>query len=67
MSSIVVDLSTAGMPPATMWPFAALAVTTLLSCESFGGGAASTAFDRAYLVRSFLNKRPETAPGLVDI
>jgi hypothetical protein len=55
------------MPPATMRPFAALAVTTLLSCESFGGGAASTAFDRAYLVRSFFNKGPETAPGLVDI
>ena len=32
---------------------------TLLSCESFGGSAADTAFDRAYLVRSFLNKRPD--------
>jgi len=59
VSSIVVDLSTAGMPPVTMRPFATLAVRTLLSCESFGGSAATTAFDRAYLVRSFLNKRPE--------
>lgn len=59
VSSIVVDLSTAGMPPATMRPFATLAVRTLLSCESFGDSAARTAFDRAYLVRSFLNKRPE--------
>lgn len=59
VSSIVVDLSTAGMPPATMRPFATIAVRTLLSCESFGGNAARTAFDRAYLVRSFLNKRPE--------
>jgi hypothetical protein len=59
VSSIVVDLSTAGMPPATMRPFAVLAVRTLLSCESFGGGTARTAFERAYLVRSFLNKRPE--------
>lgn len=59
VSSIVVDLSTAGMPPATMRPFAAIAVRTLLSCESFGDSAARTAFERAYLVRSFLSKRPE--------
>lgn len=59
VSSIVVDLSTAGMPPGSVAPFAVLAVRTLLSCESFGGSAASTAFERAYLVRSFLNKRPE--------
>ncbi|MCX2934922.1 hypothetical protein ORI20_32170 [Mycobacterium sp. CVI_P3] len=59
VTSIVVDLSTAGMPPATMQPFAAVAVRTLLSCESFGGSAADAALDRAYLVRSFLNRRPE--------
>lgn len=59
VSSIVVDLSTAGMPPSTVAPFAVLAVRTLISCESFGGSASRTAFDRAYLVRSFLNKRPE--------
>lgn len=59
VSSIVVDLSTAGMPPNTVAPFAVLAVRTLLSCEAFGGSAARTAFDRAYLLRSFLNSRPE--------
>ncbi|MDW5615060.1 hypothetical protein EV589_0008 [Mycobacterium sp. BK558] len=59
VSSIVVDLSTAGMRPSSVAPFATLAVRTLISCESFGGSAARTAFDRAYLVRSFLNKRPE--------
>ncbi|MCP9271247.1 hypothetical protein [Mycolicibacterium arenosum] len=59
VSGIVIDLSIAGMPPATVAPFAVLAVRTLLSCESFGGSAASTAFERAYPLRSFLNKRPE--------
>ena len=42
-----------------MRPFAVLVVRTLISCELFGGSAAGTAFDRAYLVRSFLKKRPE--------
>ena len=60
VSSIVVDLSIAGMPPATMRPFAALAVRTLLSCGSFGGSAARTAFDRAYLVRHSSTSVPST-------
>ncbi|MFW3120265.1 hypothetical protein MMAG44476_21222 [Mycolicibacterium mageritense DSM 44476 = CIP 104973] len=65
LSSIVVDLSTAGMPPRDVAPFATLVVRTLISCESFGGSAAQTAFDRAYLLRSFLNKRPEYRKDLI--
>jgi hypothetical protein len=40
VSSIVVDLSTAGSSAATMRPFAQLAARILLSYESFGGKAA---------------------------
>ena len=40
-----------------MRPFAQLAVRILLSCESFGGKSATAAYDRAYLLRSFLNNR----------
>ena len=43
VSSIVVDLSTAGSSAATMRPFAQLAARILLSCESFGGKAATAA------------------------
>ncbi|MGV7428831.1 hypothetical protein PJI19_29210, partial [Mycobacterium kansasii] len=57
VSSIVVDLSIAGSSAATMRPFAQLAVRILLSCESFGGKAATAAYDRAYLLRSFLTNR----------
>ena len=57
VSSIVVDLSTAGSSAATMRPFAQLAARILLSCEAFGGKAATAAYDRAYLLRSFLNNR----------
>jgi len=57
VSSIVVDLSTAGSPAATVRPFAQLAVRILVSCESFGGNSAAAAYDRAYLLRSFLNNR----------
>jgi hypothetical protein len=57
VSSIVVDLSTAGSPAATVRPFAQLAVRILVGCVSFGGNPATAAFDRAYLLRSFLNRR----------
>lgn len=57
VSSIVVDLSTAGSSASTLRPFAQLAMRILLSCESFGGKAAAAAYDRAYLLRSFLNNR----------
>ena len=65
VSSMLVDLSTAGSPAATVRPFAQLAVRILLSCESFGGKSASTAaYDRAYLLRSFLNNRRRIARTL---
>lgn len=70
VSSIVADLSTAGSSAATLRPFAQLAARILLSCESFGGRAASAAYDRAYLLRSFLNNRkqyrkdPQIVPAL---
>jgi hypothetical protein len=57
VSSIIVDLSTAGSSAATLRPFAQLAVQILLSCESFGGKATTAAYDRAYLLRSFLTNR----------
>jgi hypothetical protein len=57
VSSIIVDLSTAGSSAATMRPFAQLAARILLICESFGGKAAAAAYDRAYLLRSFLTNR----------
>ncbi|MGJ6127182.1 hypothetical protein QN239_31860 [Mycolicibacterium sp. Y3] len=58
-SSMVVDLSTAATPPSTLAPFSVLAVQTLISCESFGGSVARKAFEKAYLVRSFLTNCPE--------
>ncbi|MGO9104403.1 MAG: hypothetical protein ACLP9Y_35165 [Mycobacterium sp.] len=57
VSSMLVDLSTAGSPAATVRPFAQLTVRILLSCELFGGKSATAAYDRAYLLRSFLNNR----------
>jgi hypothetical protein len=42
---------------ATVRPFAQLAARILMSCESFGGNSATAAYDRAYLLRSFLNNR----------
>jgi NAD(P)-dependent dehydrogenase (short-subunit alcohol dehydrogenase family) len=59
VSAIVVDLSTAGADVETMRPFALMAERALKSCEWFGGNSARLAFEKAYLVRSFLNKRPE--------
>ncbi|MEA2774525.1 MAG: hypothetical protein QOD93_7487 [Acetobacteraceae bacterium] len=58
VSSIVVDLSTAGSSAAVLRPFAQLAARILQSCITFGGHAATAAYDRAYLLRSFLNNRP---------
>ena len=74
VSSIVVDLSTAGSPAATLRPFAQLAARILLSCEAFGGNAATAAYDRAYLLRSFLSNRERylqdshiaSARGIID-
>jgi hypothetical protein len=59
VTAIVVDLSTVGADHETMRPFALMAERALKSCEWFGGNSARLAFEKACLVRSFLNKRPE--------
>lgn len=66
VSAIVVDLSDAGVDAATMRPFAAMAERALAMCESRGGNSARLAYEKAYLVRSFLAKRPiyRTEPAI---
>jgi hypothetical protein len=59
VSSIIVDLSTAGSDPATVRPFAVIAQGMLLSCGSLGVNGARAAFEKAYLIRSFLKARVE--------
>jgi hypothetical protein len=59
VSAIVVDLSDAGADVATMRPFALMAEKALKSSEWFGGNSAQLAYEKAYLVKSFLTKRPE--------
>lgn len=59
VSAIIVDLSTAGSNVAIVRPFAAMAERALISCESFGANSARLAYEKAYLVRSFLNRRVE--------
>lgn len=57
-SSIVVDLSDAGMDAAAMRIWALCALRAVIVCESLGTNGAPVAFQRAYLVRSALNNRP---------
>jgi hypothetical protein len=57
-SAIVVDLSDAGADAVTMRPFAMMAERALAVCESRGGNSARLAYEKAYVVRSFLAKRP---------
>ena len=59
VSSIIVDLSTAGADPPAVRPFAVIAQSVLLSCESLGANGAGAAFEKAYLIRSFLKAREE--------
>jgi hypothetical protein len=56
-TSIVVDLSEAGTDAATMRPWAFFAWRAILACESLSANGAAAAFEKAYLVRSSLNKR----------
>lgn len=58
VSAIVVDLSDAGADAATMRPFVVMAERALAMCESRGGNSARLAYEKAYVVRSFLAKRP---------
>lgn len=56
-SSIVVDLSDAGVDSAAMRFWALCALRAVIACESLGTNGAPLAFERAYLVRSALNNR----------